>query len=88
VSMNLSVPLNIKDNAIWANYNISSDGDHQTLQTAGLSGNYGKNQQGSWDIYQSQGNKGTGNSGGLSSAYRSQYATVNAGYSYSKNNKN
>ncbi|MBM7211453.1 fimbria/pilus outer membrane usher protein, partial [Morganella morganii] len=78
----------IKDNTIWANYNISSDADHQTLQTAGLSGNYGENQQGSWDIYQSQGNKGTGNSGGLSSSYRSQYASVNAGYSYSKNNKN
>ncbi|MEM8105430.1 fimbria/pilus outer membrane usher protein [Morganella morganii] len=88
VSMNLNIPLNIKDNTIWANYNISSDADHQTLQTAGLSGNYGENQQGSWDIYQSQGNKGTGNSGGLSSSYRSQYASVNAGYSYSKNNKN
>ncbi|GAA0349596.1 fimbrial biogenesis outer membrane usher protein [Morganella psychrotolerans] len=88
ISMNLSVPLSINDYPVWANYSASVDNDRQSLQTAGISGNYGDKQQGSWDIYQSHGNKGVDYSGGLSSSYRSQYSTVHAGYSYSKDNKN
>lgn len=88
ISLNLSVPFTLNDYPVWANYNASVDNNHQSSQTVGLSGNYGEKQQGSWDIYQSHGNKGIDYSGGLSSAYRSQYSTVHAGYSYSKDNKN
>lgn len=88
LSINLSVPLSFGDYPVRAAYNLSTDNNHQTQQTARLNGNFGEHSQGSWDVYQGYTNQGSGYSGGISSSYQSSYAVMNAGYSYSQDNKN
>ncbi|WP_336193612.1 fimbria/pilus outer membrane usher protein [Providencia stuartii] len=88
LNLNMSVPFDLFDRAMHVNYGISTDDQHRTLQTARLSGNYGESYRGNWDIYQSYGDKGVGYAGGLSTAYRSSYAVMNAGYAYSEHSKN
>lgn len=87
LSLNVSVPLSFNDNRMFMSYGLATDSQHQTQNSARISGNYGQIGQGSWDFYQNYTNQGIGYAGGVSTSYRSTFANMNAGYAYNENNK-
>lgn len=86
VNFNISIPFLVGDHNIRSSYGLSTNSDHQTTHTARLYGSYDNNLD--WSAYQGYTNKNNVYNSGVSGTYKSQYANVNSGYSYTKNNKN
>ncbi|RDL14119.1 fimbria/pilus outer membrane usher protein [Serratia fonticola] len=85
LAFNISVPLSRWLGNTYATYNMSTSKNGGTTNTAGLNGTLLTDNNLSWNVQQSHGDQGRGNSGNVNADYRGTYGQVNAGYSYDKN---
>lgn len=70
-------------NTLNASYNMSTDRHGKTSQTAGVNGTLLAENNLSYNVQESYGNHGTGDSGNASLSYQGTYGNLKAGYNYS-----
>lgn len=70
-------------NTMNATYNMSTDRHGNATQIAGVNGTLLENNNLSYNVQESEGNHGVGNSGNASASYQGTYGNLNAGYNYS-----
>ncbi|ECG8590414.1 outer membrane usher protein FimD [Salmonella enterica subsp. salamae] len=71
-------------NSMNASYSMNTDRHGKTSQTAGLNGTALDGNNLSYDVQESDGNHGVGNSGSASLNYQGTYGNLKAGYNYSE----
>jgi len=83
LSLGISVPLSRWLPNSWANYSLSNSKRGDTTQSLGINGTLLDDQRLSYSMQQSHTNHDSSDNSSIYSSYRSQYAILNAGYSYS-----
>ncbi|WP_410013507.1 fimbria/pilus outer membrane usher protein [Sodalis sp. C49] len=71
----------------WATYSVNGDNHGAVNQQAGISGTLLADNNFNYSVQQSYGNRGTGASGSASASYRGGSGELNAGYNYSRHNR-
>lgn len=66
----------------YANYSISHDSSGRVSNQLGVGGSLLEDNSLNWSASESQGNKGQGNSGSVSTGYNGTYGQANLGYNY------
>ncbi|EKS6649596.1 fimbrial biogenesis usher protein [Enterobacter hormaechei] len=75
--------INRSPNTTNASYNMNTDRHGKTTQSAGLNGTLLSDNNLSYNVQESYGNHGTGDSGNASLNYQGTYGNLKAGYNYS-----
>ncbi|WP_333012610.1 fimbrial biogenesis usher protein [Kluyvera sichuanensis] len=70
-------------NTTNASFNASTDAHGKTTESTGINGTLLTDNNLSYNVQESYGNRGTGDSGNASMSYQGTYGNVNAGYNYS-----
>lgn len=86
-ALNVSMPLDRWLSRTYASYNLNTSQKGSTNNSVGLNGTALPDNNLSWGVQQSYGNKGIGNGGNLTADYRGTYAEVAAGYAYDRNSQ-
>lgn len=84
-AFNVQIPLSrwLNNNNAWVSYNVNTDNQGRSQHQVGLNGTALADNNLSYSVMESYGNRGQGNTGSLTTDYRGTYGEVNAGYNYS-----
>ncbi|WP_228900987.1 MULTISPECIES: fimbria/pilus outer membrane usher protein [Photorhabdus] len=87
ISLNVNVPLSLFGsyaalNNAYANYSFSRDSTGRSNNQLGIGGSVLDDNSLSWNVSQSQANKGRGRSGSVSMGYLGSFGQANLGYNY------
>jgi outer membrane usher protein len=84
-AFNVQVPLSrwLSNNNAWASYSVNTDNQGRSQHQVGLNGTALEDNNLSYGVQESYGNRGQGNTGSLTADYRGTYGEVNGGYNYS-----
>ncbi|MFV8984570.1 fimbria/pilus outer membrane usher protein [Serratia fonticola] len=86
-ALNVSMPLDRWLSRTYASYSLNTSQKGSTNNAVGLNGTALADNNLSWGVQQSYGNKGIGNGGNLNADYRGTYGEVLAGYAYDRNSQ-
>lgn len=87
MAFNVQVPLSKWLPNSWASYSLNSSKRGSTAQQIGLNGTALADNNLSYSLQQSYGNRGDGASGSLGANYKGTYGEMQAGYSYTRDSR-
>lgn len=87
IAFNVQIPLSKWLPNSWASYNVNTSKNGTTRNQVGIAGTMLADNNLSYSVQESYGNKGEGNGGNINADYKGSYGELRGGYNYNRNSQ-